>query len=595
VLEILAFAVLAVTGTPPPDSLRDAERAARSTAYRYEHVLRHTAPQRFGGGYRGPCDEVIGRFCFWYSSGGEPRPKPEAEPEEVTQARLAAIHAFQRWLALAPGVDAAAGPLVRYLIEAERPTEAVAVAGAHVWAADSSTISLLLLGMALHYTRDFVAAEAAFDSARARLSERERRRLDDVGVLLEPRERSRYNGLSQETREEYEAAFWVFSDPWLLQPGNERRSAHYARHAWSRILARTPRAQGMLPWGSDQQEIVLRYGIPEGRERILSAATHLDSRFTLLEWFDRGAVALGPPALLTGGLPEAPPPGIRPDLERDTARTRYAPLATRRIRGLVVQPSLFPGATTTAIRVDALLPPDTAAPRTPMDPRGLLVLMDTLGRVVARVETTPVLRPDSSTVLSAEVEAEPGVYVYRAEILDEARGLGGLAQYRIEVAAAPGLRLSDLLITFPVGGEAPSARRDGALAAIPDLVLPPQQTIGVYAEVSGLAPGEDGARLALEWWIEREPGSNLIGRALRWLGERVGLVASEPPIRIAWEEGGVEGWVPLFVTLDLARAEPGLNRLGLVVRDRVSGQERTATRLIRIDPDADPPLGPGNR
>jgi Flp pilus assembly protein TadD len=64
----------------------------------------------------------------------------------------------------------------------------MAAARTHVWAAGDSPESLMLLGFALHYARDFVAAETAFDSARALSDPDDRRRLDDLRVLLDPSE-----------------------------------------------------------------------------------------------------------------------------------------------------------------------------------------------------------------------------------------------------------------------------------------------------------------------------------------------------------------------------------------------------------------------
>jgi hypothetical protein len=592
ILQVSLLVTLSVAGPTyaPIDTLRQAEQEARREAVRaarrYEQALIRTAPERYGGGSPDRCDERIGRYCFWFGTPGTPRRPIPPEPPEVTAARDGAIHAFRRWFAVAPAAEAATGPLLRFLIESERPREAVAAARTHVWAARESAESLLLLGYALHYARDFVAAEAAFDSARARLDPPERRRLDDVRVLLDPGEQSVYRNLDDEGRAVYEARFWAASDPWLLEPGNERRSAHYTRHVWARLMALAPVVDGRSRWGSDDREIVLRYGRPTARYRIAEPHTFVHRPTRLTESFDPRAVALTPGALLTDGVGETPPAGVRPELERDSARSYYAPLGLRRTRALVVQPSVFPDGEAGVLRVDALLLPDTVAPRVPVAPRGLLVVLDTLGREVARAPATPSVRHDSLTLLSAEQRVAPGSYLYRVEIRDDSTGLAGLAQYRIEVPVPRGLMVSDIMVTLPGAGDPPASRADSGLEATPRLALRPDQEVGLYAEVSGLGVDESGAAFDVQWWVERVEGDPLLLRAARWVGERIGLVEADRPTRVGWEEASPEEAQVVFVTLSLSDLRPGLHRLNLRIRDRVSGEERLASRLIRIDPEA---------
>jgi hypothetical protein len=600
ILEVGLLVTLSVAGPvhPPTDTVRQAEREARREAVRearrYEQILIRTAPERYGGGAPDRCDERIGRYCFWFGTPGTPRRPIPPERPEVGPVRESAIHAYRRWFAVAPGATAATGPLIRYLIESDRPREAVAAARTHVWAAGDSPESLMLLGFALHYARDFVAAETAFDSARALSDPDDRRRLDDLRVLLDPSEQSAYRDLDEDARAAYEARFWTAADPSLLEPGNERRSAHYARHAWGRIMALAPVVDGRSRWGSDDHEIVLRYGRPTSRQR-LAEPHHLLHRPTrLTESFDPRGVALTPGALLTEGIGETPPAGIRAELERDSARSYYAPLGLRRTRALVVQPSVFPDGDGGVLRIDALLRPDTVQPRVPVAPRGGIVVMDTLGREVARTAASPEVRHDSLTLLSAEQRLAPGTYLYRVEIRDDSTGLAGIAQYRVEVPAPRGLMLSDILVALPVTTEPPSSRTDSTLEATPRLTVQPNQEVGLYAEVTGLGVDGGGATFDVQWWVERAEGDALLVRAARWVGERMGVVEPDRPTRVGWEEATAQEAQVVFVTLSLSDLRPGLHRLNLRVRDRVSGEERLTSRLIRIDPEAAALPRPGN-
>lgn len=588
-----AFLLILSIGGPgvfPDDSLRRAAGDARSAAYRYERLLVSTAPHHYGGRPGDRCDERIGRFCFWHRTPGTPGRPILPDPPEVVAAREAAIHAFRRWFTLAPDNGAVVGPLVRYLIESERASEAAAAARAHVWARDDDAESLLFLGLALHYSGDFQAAEETFDRARATMPEDERRRLDDVSVLLERAESSYYRRLPDEERAAYERAFWALSDTWYLEPGNERRSGHYARHAWSRIHAMAPRVDGRLRWGQDHDEILIRYGLPTGRARSWQPSSLPPSHrpTSLVEWFNPHRLALTPEELATAGIPYAPPTGMRPEIERDTVRSYYAPVTIRRTRGLLVQPSVFPVADGGTVRVDAALPPDTTAPIAPVAPRAIMVILDTLGHELARAPASARVRDDSVTVVFAEQRMPPGSYVYRIEVLDDSTRIGGLAQYRIDVPAPGGLSVSDLLVAHPVYGNAPTSRADASLEPTARLVVPPGQELGLYAEVSGLQVDAAGAAFAVEWWTERAEHEGLLRRAARWVGQRFGIAGADEPTRVGWDDGSPEDAQVVFISLSLDDVDSGLHRVGLLVRDRISGEERSVSRLILVDPAARP-------
>lgn len=600
-LKILLLAALPLGAVQGPaealqtaPELRDLARAARTASFRYESLQRRLAPTTNESGRGGRCDERIGRFCMWYDAPSDrPDPPPPPEPEEVAEARIVAVRAHRQWFAAEPSHHEAAGFLVRYLVEDDRAAEAVAAARTHAWAAGRDPDALLILGLALHYAADFAAAEAVFDSARAGMTAERRRRLDDVRVLLERSERGRYADLADPAKAAYERRLWALSDPSLLEAGNERRSGHYARHAWARIHERAPRVRGKVSWGSDLEEILLRFGLPVSRKRMRDfypTLTMEDPRF--IESFDPRSVALVPPALLTRGLPEAPPPGVRHDLVRDTAPSSYAPVRLR-LAALDVVPTRVPAGRASVLRVDAALPPDTIPPGVPQEPRGLLAILDTLGNEVARVATTVRPRADSMTILMAEAPVPPGVWLYRVEVLDDATDLAGLAQYRITIPETPpalagsaALDLSDLLVAHPFGDTLPAGFDDPRLQAHAPLVLPTGSRVGLFAEAHGLR--REG-RYVVEWWVEPEDEGTLLGRAARWLGRRLGLVEREEPLRIRWEDVAVGGVAPVAVNMDLSDADAGLYRIGLRVTDRTTGESRTADRLLRL---ADAPRSP---
>ncbi|MFW6205766.1 MAG: hypothetical protein ACOC5I_00875 [Gemmatimonadota bacterium] len=575
-----------------PPAVQDADRApdpeatARSAAFRYESLLRRRAPERFGGTGSGPCHEIIGRFCFRFGDDGPDEP-PEPEHPDITRARRGAARAFRAWLALDPGNPEAAGGVVRYLVEDRRPREAVSLARAHV-AASPSVSGFLLLGFALHYSGEFDASEAVFDTARAMAGPEERDRLDDVALLLEPGERRRYGRLEPAARRAYHDRLWAFSDPSLRVPGNERRSGHYARHAWIRILSEAPRTAGMVSWGGDHEEIVLRYGVPWSRERVRQPAWRLHTDLSMIETFDPRAVALVPPALLTEGLPGPPVPGSPSYLGRDTVRSSYAPVGLERLRGLELQATRVPTETGWRLRVDATLAPDTAGTdgspdSLPRSPAGLLVVLDTMGRELSRSPAELETTVDGSLIARASSPAPAGPSAYQMEIGDDSAGYGGVGRYRLDVPSSP-LRVGDPVLA-PVPEDRPAGLAD--LTPFPALVLQPGGAVYVWTEVRGLLRSAGEARYGVEWWLEPRTGESVVGRVVGWVGRVLGLSDTGPPVRVAWEASSEDAEpVDIGFTVDLAGVDPGLHRLGLTIRDRVSGREATVYRTFRLDPRA---------
>lgn len=498
-------------------------------------------------------------------------------------ARRRAIEAYRRWLSADPSAGAAVGPLIRYLIEDGRPREAVSVARTHVWAAPGVE-SRLWLGLALHASGEFVAAEAAFDGARAAAVPAERGALDDVSVLLGDEEAEWYGALDPRAREAYNRRFWAFSDPSFLQPGNERRAEHYARQAWTRILDDAPRTTGTVSWGDDRAEILLRYGVPFRLERVPEPAFRLHFETRVVTYHDPRAVPLTPEALHTTGIDGLPPPGAPSPLERDTVRSTYAPAGTRRVRGLTGQVTRIPSAEGWRLRVDAQLPPDTASSGPSPAPRVRLTVLDTLGVPLAHAAGVWEPGPGGSRVVRAESDLPPGSYVYQIEAVDDSLGLLGLGRFRIGRPAGS-LRLSDPLLAAPdsvgPGGRVVGSRRE--LAPFPSAVVASGELIRVFAEAAGLLRAGGMARYTVEWALEPAEPPSALARVFGWLGRVIGREAAEEPA-VLWDAV----WKrrdPVLITFQLALTglERGSYRLRVTVRDRISGREATSCRAVRVE------------
>ena len=584
---------------------------ATSTAYRYETLVRERAPYG-GGGSDGECDERVGRFCLRHGDDADVEDIGPEDPD-VTEARRRAIRAYREWLSADAGHPEAAGGLVRYLIADGRPGEALPPARTHARAAPGPT-SQLLLGLTLHVNGDFVAAEAAFDRARSQAGPEERSALDDVRVLLTPAEADRYRDLDPEGREAYNRRFWSFSDPFLTEPGNERRSAHYARHAWIRILDDGPRGRGAPSWGGDQEELVLRYGVPSRTEQLRRPPFRMAWSRQVIRRYPPDAVSFVPRGLLTEGIPSPPGPDAPSPLERDDAESAYQPVTLSRVMGLDAQVSRIPTADGWILRVDGSLSPHTLPadsrsgdrrPPARESPVGVLAVFDTLGAELLRTRARLGRGPGGATVLRAESSLPRPTSVFQAEVTEPAAGRGGRALYRVDRPDAS-LALSDpILAPVPHG---PVSSSDSA--SLPDSAsrepIPPAEPLAlpdeegrfrlhpfpttvldvdrmqVWAAVRGLARSDGRARYVVEWWLE-PPAPSGLSAAVHWLGRTLGLAEERTAARIRWE-AVAEGEDPLPITfaVDLDGVHPGPYTLFVRVRDPVSGRMATSSRALLL-------------
>lgn len=585
-LLILATVLQAVApAAPAGDSLDALRRLARQKEYRYERLLRTLAPRTFGGGWGHDCDEIVGRFCLWYSD-SEPESTPWRKPEEaegIVEARREAIDIFRRVFAFVPGDFEAAGPLVRYLVEDGRSGEAVAAARAFAWASEDSVWGPLLEGFALHANGTDGVAEARFRDALAAMTEADREDMESLDPLLVPRERRRLEGLDAAARAQYRRRFWVLADPLYLTPGNETWNEHMARHVWARLLSRAPRVVGAVSWGKDLEELTLRFGVPTSRERIPGRDPWDDS---FVEHYDPTSLAFTRPDLLQEGVPRAPEPGGTPFLEEREARSIYAATTVTQFMELPHQVTRFPAGDSVVVRVDAQIPLDSLGPSVRDVETGVFLLDSTL-HVVNELRNVA-RRRGGALRMTEEFVVPAGEYVYSVEARDSVTRNAARARYAVEAKSAPPglLALSDIVLTRPFRDHPlPRSRQELRQAPLVHAAVDADGTVGLYAEAHWLAAGPDGrSHYEVSVALKREDSPGAAVRFVRWIGRALGIGDAQDAPRIRWTDDA-PGGAPaiLAVDLGLAGAEPGLYRIEVAVRDVVLGTERTSSRLLLVE------------
>lgn len=588
---LLALALQASPATSPGDTVQVLRKEARRAEHRYERLSRSLAPEAFGAGQWGHCDEVVGRFCLRYGDDEKDEEPSDdtvhVEPVQIVEARKAAIDAFRRLFSYTPGDLNVAGPLVRYLVEDDRGPEAVSAARSFSWATHDSIWGPLLLGFAFHNNGQEGAAEQQFALALTRMPPDQRREFDDLHVLLSGAEWHRVEAMSPAGRARYEHMFWRLADPLYVTPGNERWNEHMARHVWARLLSHVPRVAGMTSWGKDLEELTLRYGVPTRRERVESPDPYRDPfNFSMLEYYSSRAQAFTTSDLRTEGYAEASVPGAPDPLDSVRVRSEFAPYNLSKLLPFPHQVARFPTAgDSVTVLMEAELPLDSLG-TSARDLRTGIFMLDSAANLLAKQEGRQ--RTYGRMVrVAGQFTLPPGRIIYSVEALDTVTRRGARARYALPLHAYPAGEpaLSDIVLTHPFRSQLlPRSRADLRGAPLPGATVAAGQNVGIYAEVHRLAGGSDGhTRYSVEVAVEPAHGPSIATRVVRWFGRSLGLSHDHPPPSVSWTAEGTPGH-PAIVALDLQieNVHPGLYSIELAVRDRVLGVRMATHRLIRI-------------
>jgi hypothetical protein len=509
---------------------------------------------------------VVGRFCFWHDEDDSWRPYPEAGPIQAARTRL--IHRLDSLAALLPGDGWITGQRVRYLVEAGRRGEALSAARAcraEGWWCGA------LAGYALHQARDFAAADSAFSVALAAMPGAQRCQWTDLTWLLDDL-RGRYHQLHCAEREPLERRIWWLADPLYLVPGNERRTEHFARRVVNALQDGARSAYGVR-WGSDLEELLIRYGWPVGWERDAQAGSD-PPRTGIISHNDPESWRFLPPARFVEAPSTIRPGDWKLDTERPTSG--YAPAYAARFHDLPHQVAVFR-------RGDSAVVVAGYDVRENADERGR-------ARTIQHVESALVLAKDEnhqplvvrgsgsepSGVLVAIASAESALI--SLETLDTADSAhAARARFWLPLAPATGeLSLSDPLVL--------SVGRDDSL---------PESLPAAIPLVRGAAAAQRGGRLGLFWetyGLDRRPEAfrvtvSVVRGERGWLhrlAEWAGLAGRDRRyVSLSWDEPPhPEPVYGRALSLEMPDAAPGSYFLQIEVAMADGAVARTQREIL---------------
>lgn len=544
--------------SPAPSLQQNADvAAAHRKAVRaqsdFELYRRQSLPIRESDAQQHECDARIGRFCYWSAIDDT---IPPTEPRGIKKARAALLKTLDGLAARAPNDGWIAGQRVRYLLEADNDSAAVAVARA--CSADEWWCSALL-GLTLHESRQGVAADSAFAHALATMPADERCKWTDMSLVLNSAQRKRFGSVGCGQNEQIAARLWWLSDPFLAIPGNERQAEHYARHTMALILQPTKIAYN-LRWADDLREMVVRYGW--GRYWTRGPGSVLDPY--------NGAVSgheatpnyhFIPASWRVDSLPS-----IAFDLDQQRSAERYAPEIATRLKELDPQIAAFR-------RGDSV---EVVTAFDVTDDREL----DSAG-----VSSSLVLAADENSSPSIVSMAGPkGALSLRADARPQLLSLeivrpdvrrAGWKREGIWLAPKPAgaLALSDVLMFAP--GETEVRELSEALPTALGSNVASRGKLGIYWEVYGLAKADSALPMQLTLTrIDQGP--------LERLGQAIGVSPRVNPLSISWKENPALGSITTrSVILDLSLIPRGKYSLRVEAAP-LNQAPASTTRIIEI-------------
>lgn len=517
--------------TGPADTLPSGEvpERLRERQRDLEWMRRWRLP-RTSGGPAPPCDERVGRWCYWHED--DPDFQPQPEPAAVRRAREDLIDELSRARGRRPRSDWIVGQLVRYEVEAGRPAEALETARA---CRASPAWCAALAGYAHHAAGRHRRADSAFAAALSLMEPARRCRWRDLSPVLEGPAADRYARLGCGERRAFERSLWWLSDPLYLVPGNDRRAEHYARRVLDRMQRDAASPFGER-WGPDLRELLLRYGWPRGWRRVARPPSRPGAEARVVAYDPWPSHHFLPRARAVARPGEAAAGDWR--LDAHHPRTRHAPGYADSFGPLLHAVSVFRRGDSARIVAAYRMRGDTLPPRPPVE----AVLY--LGRERGASETRagPVTGGPAG-VLQARVPAEP--HLLGLEALSRSTARAERARYGLDLSprpeGAPGI--SDLLLWRPPPGEdaaEATGRADPLLdrlapRALPSRTVRPGQRLGLYWETYG--PGLLFRSHTVSVRLRREDGG-----WLRRLAEDLRLTEPRTPgARIRWRGAAEPG------------------------------------------------------
>ncbi|MCC7002121.1 MAG: hypothetical protein IT357_08185 [Gemmatimonadaceae bacterium] len=529
------------------------------------------------------CPEPVGlNWCYWYDEEQSIGP----ESPRVIAARHRMLSILDSLGRLNPADNWISGQRVRYLIETNRPGDALAVAKsceAFGWWCDA------LEGIALHEAGRYAESEAAYERVLAAMSPREQCTWRDLTPYLDEDTRKQYirSSCGSKERKTFEDRVWWFSRTRYGMKGNDSRTEHFARLTYVEFLrnAASPYTSG---FDEAEREMTVRFGWSRRFASNGSVPGPTDDEYDP----DRlDATGRFDPSLRVNviGMEATPshrfiPPAnvLTSPASSDSTEwavqlppvvARYHPTYASKLLMLEHQQGLFRRGDTALVVVAY----DVSKVRGITDAPLEASLTVTPGSTPSGTTTVIKNAPGRGTIT---VKAPWGPLLMSAEVAADSASTLVRARYGIRPPYALGARvsLSDLLFYAPYG-TFPSTVEEALPHAHPTQRLKSSQKLGVFWEAYNTNPQGERMKITLVVAPEEADERGRVSRALR-LGRGVS------PVTISVEDMSARGsrTSPRAVEVDISTLKPGAYLVQLEID--VAGQYvvRADRRIVITGP-----------
>jgi hypothetical protein len=339
------------------------------------------------------------------------------------------------------------------------------------------------------------------------------------------------------------------------------------------MMAVRPVPSNGEPWTTDEEQLLVRFGPDVVVTRSFVGRQASVTQSFLGHW-DNTAHTYFPPDFERVVQMRAPVDTLWPT-DTLVGRSGHAPPTIRFMRSLQHQAVVFPGANT--LMVAGGTKTDKASAGRPLT--GALFLLDANLNVIARSDAV-VKNLGDSLVFVGQMPVATDASFFSAEVYDTVTRFAARARYRLELAAAAGaLALSGIMLTNPYPqGQIPSSRSDSSAMPLSRPVVAPQQTLGIYSELT--ITGEEPRSVNIELEIRSIDRPSVVTRLAGWVGSRLGFAGnSATPGKLGWTlEVQPHRNNAIALTIDPGKLDDGRYLITLKVTDPIGGAVVVAER-----------------
>jgi hypothetical protein len=488
---------------------------------------------------------IVGRFCEWH-----PNIQDYDVPDEgknIRRARVELLRDLEKANLAVPGDDWIIGQRIRYLVEGH-DSSAVSVARscrATRWWCDA------LLGLTLHVSGDFAAADSAFTASLNGMPTLRRCHWINLLPLLDDDVRGTYKKMTCAGREAADARIWWIADPLFMTPGNERRTEHYSRVVHSVLQEDAVNTYGSR-WGGDLAELILRFGWAEKWTREPSQSLYPETNVNVTGHEREPGFHFF--------LTQLPPDSLAQivdslfDIHQFPPREQYAPTYARSFEHLDAQVARFRRGDSTRIVAAYDVSGDTIFSR-----HGFDAALIAMGDEATTPSAARVARAPTRNVLSVSTPWKTqliGVELLADDSAGAARWRSGFAEVPLDSAK---ISVSDLLFV-DAAPSLPSNLEEATAHAHGGTTFERGKQIGLFWELYGKTPADSALPVSL---TITPVDAGFLRRAFRALH-----IAPKPtPLNIRWQENGASGVLsPRSVLLDLSLVPAGKYSVKLEVQ-----------------------------